>query len=370
MTDLTRRHALALALSFAASGATAADSRAATTKSTEMNPEKLRQLSNYFRENANENMHSILIARDGKLVFEEYFSGEDEKFNDRIGYVKFGPDVLHDLRSVTKSVVSLMFGVALGKGWIGGVDDSVSSYLPKSQTAEPEGKSKITFKHALSMSSGIYATESSLPFSDPMSTSLLLDAAPNQCHFVQNRPLANVPGTVFDYTNLNPTLVGCSLAAATGKSLDQLVLENIFKPLGISKYEWHRTPAGQLTQGWGLRMLPRDTLKIGQLILAKGKWNGEQIVPGSWIEAATTPQIALDGKFSYGYFIWTGQTSPEQGSIKYSVLRGTGGQYVYIVPSLDLVVLLHAGRYKSKREEAARPVEMAFEKLILPAVMQ
>lgn len=115
-------------------------------------------------------------------------------------------------------------------------------------------------------------------------------------------------------------------------------------------------------------MLPPDTLKIGQLILSKGRWKDQQIVPSGWIEVATTPQVELKGKYSYGYFIWTGHTSSEKGGIKYSVLRGTGGQYLYIVPSLDLVVLLHAGRYKLKRDDAVRPAEMAFEEFILPAI--
>lgn len=151
--------------------------RVATPSSSGLNSEKLRQLSSYFRRNAAENMHSVLIARHGKLVFQEYYSGEDEKFNDSIGQVQFGPDVLHDLRSITKSVISVMFGIALDKGWIRGLDDSILSYLPKYKQQEAEDRRAISFRHALSMSSGIFATESSLPFSDPKNTSFLLDSA-------------------------------------------------------------------------------------------------------------------------------------------------------------------------------------------------
>lgn len=338
--------------------------RVAASNSSGLDSEKLRQLSSYLR-NPAENIHSVLIARHGELAFQEYYSGEDEKFNDGIGYVHFGPEALHDLRSLTKSVVSLMLGIALDKGWIRGLDDSVLSYMPQHRQKAALGMSEVSFKHALTMSSGIHATESSVSFSDPRSTSLLLDAAPDQCEFVVGRSLVNAPGAAFDYTNLNPTLVGCALAAATGKSLDQLVAENIFKPLGISKYEWHRIPStGQLCQGWGLRMLPLDTLKIGQLILSNGIWEQEQIVSRGWIEAATRTQFELNQKFSYGYFIWTGQYS----GVEYSVLRGTGGQYLYVAPSLDLVALLHAGRYKLKKDEAVRPIETAFEEFILPSI--
>lgn len=341
--------------------------RVATRNSSGLNAEKLRQLSSYFKKNAAENMHSILIARHGELAFQEYYSGEDEKYNESIGHVDFGPEVLHDLRSMTKSVASLMFGIALDKGWIRDLDDPILSYLPKYKQPGAGDKAEITFRHALSMSSGF--SRNSLPFSDPKSTSRLIDAAPDQCKFVLSRPLSNAPGAAFDYTNINPVLVGCAVTATTGKSLDQLVVENIFKPLGISKFEWHKIPdTGQLNQGWGLRMLPLDTLKIGQLILSNGRWKDQQIVSRSWIKAATTPQVELEDKYSYGYFVWTGRTSSEKGSINYSVLRGTGGQYLYIVPSLDLVVLLHAGRYKLDVEDAVRPIEMAFEKFILPSI--
>lgn len=338
--------------------------RVATPSSAGLDSEKLRQLSSYLK-NPAQNIHSILIARHGELVFQEYYSGEDEKFNDSIGYVQFGPEVLHDLRSVTKSVVSLMLGIALDKGWIRSVDDSILSYLPQYRQEAAKGMSEVSFRHALTMSSGIHATESSVPFSDPRSTSRLLDEAPDQCKFVVGRSMANAPGAVFDYTNLNPTLVGCALASATGKPVEQLVAENILKPLGIAKYQWHRIPStGQLCQGWGLRMLPLDTLKIGQLMLSDGRWKGKRIVSGSWIEAATTTQVKLEDKFSYGYFIWTGRDS----GVEYSAMRGTGGQYLYTVPSLDLVALLHAGRYELERDEAVRPIETAFDEFILPSV--
>lgn len=341
--------------------------RVATPNSSGLNTQKLRQLSSHFRRNAAENIHSILIARHGDLAFHDYYSGEDEKFNESIGHVQFGPEVLHDLRSVTKTVVSLMFGIALDRGWIRDLDDSILSYLPKYKQQETADKAATTFRHALSMSSGI--SDNSLPFSDPKSSSRLLDAAPDQCQYALSRPLSNDPGAAFAYTNINPVLVGCALTATTGKSLEQLVVENIFKPLGISKFEWHKIPdTGQLNQGWGLRMLPLDTLKIGQLILSNGRWEDQQIVSRGWIEAATMPQVELEDKYSYGYFVWTGQASSERGGITYSVLRGTGGQYLYIVPSLDLVVLLHAGRYRLDREDAVRPVEMAFEEFILPSI--
>lgn len=337
--------------------------------SSGFDPATLCEMASYFESKTDENVHSVLIARNGKLVFEKYFDGQDEKFNDRIGHVTFGRDVLHDLRSMTKSVVSLTFGVGLREKWVNDVNDPIHDYLPALKDRRDQTHGAITFKNALLMSSGILANDTKSPYADPKNTSFLLDAATDQCQFVQSLPVDDTPGATYNYTNINPTLVGCALFAKTGKQIDQLVLENLFKPLEISKFEWKRiSKTGQLAQGWGLRMLPLDTLKLGQLVLAKGQWKGKEVVPKEWIAEATKPQVKVDDKYSYGYFFWTSSTSSAGRKVEYAVMRGTGGQYVYIVPSLDLVALLHAGRYKAKREDAARPVEMAFEKFILPSI--
>ena len=147
-------------------------------------------------------------------------------------------------------------------------------------------------------------------------------------------------------------LIACVLHKATGRTIDELARANLFEPLGIANVEWARYPfAGEPVAASGLRLLPRDTLKIGQLVLDKGDWHGRHVVPAAWIDAATTPQINGRGLMFYGYQFWLGRSLVARHEVDWIAGIGYGGQRLFIVPSLDLVVLLHAGLYSSAMQE-------------------
>ena len=292
-----------------------------------------------------DNVHAVLIARHGKLVFERYFTGSDSHWGQPAKDIAFGPDVPHDLRSITKSVVSLLVGIAVGKGWVASIDQPVLALLPAYADLSSPQKQGITLRHLLTMSPGLAWSEQ-LPYSDLRNSENGMDMAKDPCRYVLEQPVAHDPGTVWTYSGGTTGLLACVLRQATGKPLDEFARETLFEPLGITKVEWARYPqAGEPVAASGLRLLPADTLKLGQLVLDKGAWNGKQIVPAEWIEMATAPQINAPNAMFYGFQFWLGRSLVDHRSVEWIAGFGYGGQRLFIVPSLDLTMMVHAGRY-------------------------
>lgn len=292
-----------------------------------------------------DNVHAVLIARHGKLVFERYFTGSDSHWGQPAKDIAFGPDVPHDLRSISKSVVSLLVGIAVGKGWVASIDQPVLALLPAYADLSSPQKQGITLRHLLTMSPGLAWSEQ-LPYSDLRNSENGMDMAKDPCRYVLEQPVAHDPGTVWTYSGGTTGLLACVLRQATGKPLDEFARETLFEPLGITKVEWARYPqAGEPVAASGLRLLPADTLKLGQLVLDKGAWNGKQIVPAEWIEMATAPQINAPNAMFYGFQFWLGRSLVDHRSVEWIAGFGYGGQRLFIVPSLDLTMMVHAGRY-------------------------
>lgn len=314
------------------------------------------------------NVHAILIARHGKLLYEQYFAGIDSQWGQPETKVTFGPEVPHDLRSITKSVVSLVVGVGMTKGWLTDVDRPVLELLPAyADLASPE-KRHITLRHLLTMSDGLQWNEE-LPYSDPNNSEIRMDISSDPCRFVLEQPVAHPAGTVWNYDGGSTALVACILQAKTGKAIDVLAKEGLFEPLGISKVEWARYPKnGAPAAASGLRLLPADTLKLGQLVLDKGKWNGRQIIAESWIGEATSPQVNGPGSLFYGFQFWLGRSLADRKEIDWIAGIGYGGQRLYIVPSLDLVVLVHAGIYANSKQDWLGSTIL--NQYVLPAVVR
>ncbi|MGO4339458.1 serine hydrolase domain-containing protein [Labrys sp. KB_33_2] len=315
-----------------------------------LDPQNLCTLAQKLDAAKEDNIHALLIARHGKLVFERYFTGSDSHWGQPAKEVAFGPDVPHDLRSISKSVVSLLFGIALDKGWIGSIDQPVLVVLPVyADLATPE-KRGITLRHLLTMSPGL-AWNEQLAYDNPANSESRMDMAKDPCRYALEQPVAHDPGLVWTYSGGTTGLLACVLQQATGKPLDELARENLFEPMGITKVEWARYPQnGGPVAASGLRLLPADTLKFGQLVLDKGAWKGRQIVSAKWIEMATAPQINAPGAMFYGFQFWLGRSLVDHRSVDWIAGFGYGGQRLFIVPSLDLTVMVHAGRYGGQDE--------------------
>jgi CubicO group peptidase (beta-lactamase class C family) len=296
-------------------------------------------------------IHSVLVVRHDKLVFEHYFAGEDERWGRPLGTVAYDATMLHDLRSVTKSVVSLVVGIAVERGWIRSLDTPVLDYFPEYAELRTPEKERITVRHLLTMSLGL-AWNEDLPYSDPANSEIRMTKAPDPYRFVLEQPVEWPSGTVYTYSGGAPVLLSAILRKTSGKPLDELAREQLFEPLGITQAAWDRYANGDPIAASGLRLRPRDLVKIGELVLAHGNWHGRQIVPAAWIAAATTPQINGEGLFFYGYQFRLGRSLLDKREVDWVLGQGYGGQRLFIVPDLDLVVLVHAGLYQSPLQSA------------------
>ncbi len=169
--------------------------------------------------------------------------------------------------------------------------------------------------------------------------------ATDPCRYVLSLPATAPAGRDFFYNTGTLTLLSAIMRKATGHTLDEFARASLFEPLGITAFEWSRVK-GDTDAGGGLRLRPRDMAKIGQLVLAGGRWNDRQIVSKAWIDASTTPRIEATGLFFYGYLWWLGRSLFNGREVHWVGALGRGGQSIRIVPELDLVVVATAGFYQ------------------------
>jgi CubicO group peptidase (beta-lactamase class C family) len=304
-----------------------------------------------------DNIHALVVERRGELVAELYRSGSDRPISVRYGFnnpfgapTHFDAGSLHDTRSVSKSVVSLLYGIALAKGRAPAVDTPVLDVQPA--VSPPwAGSDRVTIGQLLSMSSGLDWAESGQGLWG--SDEVRLFWKPDQDRFALERPMAARPGTAFNYNGGGTTVLANALSRRAGKPLAELAREDLFAPLGITQFEWTGDIHGRALPFAGLRLRPRDMLKLGRLVNARGMWQGRQVVPADWIAESLRPRISTGMKFlslngkpmAYGYQWWLGQVSWGGRELNWASALGNGGQRVFVVPELELSVVLTAGDY-------------------------
>jgi len=309
----------------------------------------LRRMADRLAASSEANFHAVLVARGGKLVFERYFKGSDEIpgriYGSRVETIGFDADTLHNIKSASKSVASLAVGIAIDRGLIPNVEEPVWSFFPELSDLRSTEKADIRLSHVLSMSMGLAWVEATPATGDFNNDEARMWLSWDPCRYVLSRPVTAPPGREFFYNTGALMLVSAIIRKATGRSLDEFARATLFEPLGITGAEW-RTFRGYTNAGGGLRMRPRDMAKIGQLVLAGGRWNDRQIVSKAWIEASTAMKINATDDQSYGYLWWLGRASFHRREVNWIGALGRGGQAVRIVPELDLVVVVTAGYYQ------------------------
>jgi CubicO group peptidase (beta-lactamase class C family) len=292
------------------------------------------------------NIHAVLVVRRGQLAFEQYFTGPDERWAAPLGTVAHGIDVKHDVRSISKSVTSLLLGIALDRKLIKSIDEPVFTFYPNHAALRTPEKARITLRHLLTMSSG-FAWNEIIPYTNPKNSEVRMLRAPDPYRYVLEQPLDEVPGAWFNYGAASPMLLAGAIQKASGKRLLDFAREALFAPLGITDVEWVDMPNGEVAAASGLRLRPRDLAKLGQLILQNGRWNGQQVVSEEWIRQSTTPQIEATDFLMYGYQWWLGHSLIDKRDVTWIAGLGLGGQRLFVVPSLELVVVINAGYYNS-----------------------
>jgi CubicO group peptidase (beta-lactamase class C family) len=266
-------------------------------------------------------LQSLLVQRHGVLVAEAYFNG-------------FAPDSLHDVRSVTKSVMSILTGIALEEGYIGSIDQTLGELLPGVAATLPVEKSRISVRDLLMMSSGLdwHELDGGSSYGDWW-------ASEDMLQFILDLPVVHEPGERFIYNTGASHLLSVILTEATGQSTLEFAREHLFSPLGITDVDWLMLPDGYFAGGMGLRIDARAMMRIGQMFLDGGTYGGTSVVPADWVTRSTTRHLPTGGVMpfgqEYGYLWWMGQSA----GLDFYFANGYGGQFILIDPDLDLVVV-------------------------------
>lgn len=315
-------------------------------------------------------MHALLVAQGSNLLLEQYRRGYDEAWDRPLGVINFAPGVLHDVRSVSKSVVGLLYGMALAAGKVPPPEAKLYDQFPEYQDlGRQPGRDRLTVRHALSMTLGLEWDELTVSYGDPRNSDMAMEAAPDRLRFVLERPIVSEPGEKWNYCGGATALLGRLIAKGAGEPLLGYSRRVLFEPLGFGPTEWTQGRDGEARADSGLRLLPRDLLKLGQLMLTRGTWNGNQIVPAEWIARITTPAAAIDPGRSYGYHWYLGDFPAGQPQQLYHWIGGIGwgGQYLLVFPKLDLVVAMNCGNYQRSLAEQTAVVRAVVAGVVLPA---
>jgi len=301
------------------------------------------------------NIHSLLIVRNGRLVLEEYFGDHDA-------------DELHELQSVSKSFTSALVGIAIDKGKIEGVDEKVLSFFPDMKGIDnvDDRKRQMTLEDLLTMRSGTDYHERG-----PDSPHFQLNRKNRGwTKFILDRPMISKPGTKFRYDSGAVILTSAILRAHYGDHADRFAEKHLFAPLGIKKYEWYKNAEGHPHTGGGLDLRSQDMAKFGLLYLRDGRWDGKQVVPAAWVATSLSRHVEFDssrgGTVGYGYWWWVMPPDPD-GTGKQDIYGAFGfkGQYIFLVPEHDMVVVVTAGG-KGWTEESA-PREFLYSHILKAA---
>lgn len=273
-----------------------------------------------LREDAYRGTLGLLVVKDRKLVFETYLRSMGDR------------DHYHHIQSMTKSVTSLAFGIARADGDFDSLDLTTGELFRDAVRGLDSRKAKITLEDLFTMRSGLDFDN------DVFSIEMWVDKPRDPLRYMLSKPLYADPGKRFYYRDADPQLVGYALSKRTGRNERKLVDERIFRKLGIEDYYWESGEDGTSLAAHGLHLRPRDAAKLGQLLLDRGQWNGETVVPEDWIDAATREQVTSTTRdrrgsfYPYGYYFWI---VPDVGYAAW----GHGGQFILVVPAQNVVIV-------------------------------
>jgi CubicO group peptidase (beta-lactamase class C family) len=323
------------------------DGIAVSTASAEgLDGTKLAGLRKAIEDGTFQRITSVAVAVDGKLAYEAYFNGDER-------------ETQHDIRSASKTVTSMLIGLAIARGAISGVDAKVFSFFPerreKIKNPDPR-KLQVTIEDLLTMSSllecddnnefssgneeRMYVTEDWLGF--------VLDLPIKGFAPWVTKPQDSPYGRSFSYCTAGVFALGAVLERATGRTVPDFAREALFAPLGIDKVTWLHSPLGLTQTGGGTRFRSRDLLKLGQLYLDGGRWHGRQVVPEAWVAASTAAHVQATETDTYGYLWWRRDFTAGERKFPTFYMSGNGGNKVVVVPSAKLVAVITSTLYNTR----------------------
>ena len=313
------------------------------------------------------NIHSLLIARHNKLVFEKYWPGEDQRWGDDLGLTDHGKDSLHDIRSISKSIVSACIGIAIKQGKIKSVDQKVFDYFPEYAKLDTGLKSLLTIKHLLTMTPG-FVWDESIPYANPENSERRMDRSANPVEYVLSQPMEFAPGQVWKYNGGTTQLLATIIEKTTGKKVDQFAKEFILQPLGIAQFEWEKFRGTDLPfAASGMRLRSRDLLKFGLMYDQKGVWQGKQVIDPKWVEESFQPNLQQPWGGSYGYQFWLWQDTIKNRIIPFVYCDGKGDQKIIFDKTNDLLIVATAGNYEKR--DIKNSVYALLKEYVYPALV-
>ena len=319
-------------------------------KNTGLDTTLLNEMMRKILDGTYPNVHSVLIIKDGKLVFEEYFYEHNK-------------NKLHEVRSATKSFVSALAGIAIDKGYIKSKDEKVLSYFPEYTFKNlTDAKKKITIENLLTNQSGLDCDTYN---PKAVGNESIMAYEKDWIQYSLDLPMVDSAGGIGQYCSSNPIVLGRIIEKATKMTLPEFATQTLFKGIGIKDFDWQFKPdpsSGETFCQVNLRT--RDMAKFGLLYLNNGLWNGKQVIPKQWVEQSLDKHSVVAG-LDYGYLWWTKYL--DANGVRYygKLAQGNGGQKIYIFKELNLVTVITAGHYNmqsSSNEINAKYILPAFNK--------
>ena len=299
-----------------------------TPQDSDVDLRKITELMNRILSGGLKNIHSILLIKSGKLVLEEYFEG-------------YHRNLKHNLASVTKSVTSILIGIAHDQGFVD-PQQVLSAYLPKYNDVLSVGKKEeITLFHLLTMRAGLEWNEFSLDEFRQLYKSR------DSIQYVLEKKIVHNPGSFFFYNTGLSTVLGRIIKNTTGLDADLFARRFLFSPLEISDLLWKRAADGTVLTGSSLYLRPRDMAKLGYLIQQGGLWHNKRLISARWVRESIHPYVIyptdkgdLISGTGYGYQWWLGSSDFGDRKINAFYAAGHGGQFIGVIPELDAIIVL------------------------------
>lgn len=294
--------------------------------------------------------HAVLVEQHGRIVGETYFTAEDKPSGAWFARtVAFDAGTLHDMRSVSKSVVALLAGVAHGRNQLDRLRP-VMDWFPEHAALATSERRAIRLDHLLTMTAGFEWDESSVSYADLANSETRMSLSVDPLAYVLSRDMIAAPGSRFAYSGGATLLLAEIVERATGRAIDELARETLLGPLGIERFEWRRHTLWRKPLPYsGLRLTPRSMIRLGRLMLDGGRHDDKALLPADWLAELQRPHIAETGQgLRYGWQWWVGRIpqGPAAGTDWFAGL-GNGGQVLMVVPALDATIAVTAGRYNA-----------------------